>query len=136
MNNNKYLFLDDFREPIDCSYYMPAFTREDYKKEWEIVRSYDEFVNWIKENGIPALISFDHDLASEHYHDANTQVKSIDYNSYKEKTGYHCAKWLAEYCIENNIQIPNYYAHTMNEAGGKNIRSILESAYRMMKLSN
>lgn len=58
--NNKYLFLDDVRDPIHAFGYTnfgPFVT-----KEWEIVRNYDEFVNYIKTNGLPYFIAFDHDL--------------------------------------------------------------------------
>ena len=69
--NSKNLFLDDFRKPHDCMSYMPhrigtsaaIYTQLD----WEIVINYDEFVEWIKTNGIPEIVSFDHDLADEHY---------------------------------------------------------------------
>ena len=70
----KKLYLDDVRNP---------------KTEgWEIVRNYDDFVNYINENGLPDEISFDHDLGED-----------------VSKTGYDCAKWLCEYCWGNGIQI-------------------------------
>lgn len=55
------------------------------------VRNYYDFVAWIKIVGMPAFISFDHDLAFEHYpfSDPNPTVTEIPYDSYKEKTGYH-----------------------------------------------
>lgn len=61
MNKNYNLFLDDFRDPIDSSYYLknPIYVN----LEWVVVRNYDSFVKHIEENGIPETISFDHDLA-------------------------------------------------------------------------
>jgi hypothetical protein len=47
----KKLYLDDIRTPKT--------------KGWDIVRSYDEFVKWIEENGLPDKLSFDHDLGEE-----------------------------------------------------------------------
>ena len=48
------LYLDDIRIP---------------KTEgWVIVRTYDEFVNWITKNGLPEEVSFDHDLAEINHH--------------------------------------------------------------------
>jgi hypothetical protein len=42
----KLLFLDDKRFPTDCLLYMEAKIKdiEIYRKEWQIVRSYNEFV--------------------------------------------------------------------------------------------
>ena len=59
------LFLDDFRMPKDAYNYLlqPIYI----SVNWEIVRSYDEFVKYITEHGIPEIISLDHDLADEHY---------------------------------------------------------------------
>ena len=43
MNQLKKLYLDDIRTP---------------KTEgWDIVRSYDEFVNYIETNGVPDVVS-------------------------------------------------------------------------------
>ena len=63
--NNKWLFLDDFRDPADAFNY----TKESMflKEQWDIVRNYEEFVNYITNNGVPYFISFDHDLADSHY---------------------------------------------------------------------
>jgi hypothetical protein len=55
------LFLDDERFPIGDN--------------WEIVRSYEEAVEFVLNNGLPRFVSFDHDLGTE-------------------KTGYDFAKWL------------------------------------------
>jgi hypothetical protein len=92
----KLLFLDDCREPIDCSKYM-YITGVDcrvYHENWSIVRSYDQFIEWINQNGLPNLISFDHDLGD---------VKDNDY----EYTGMDCAKWLVDYCLDNNLNARN-----------------------------
>jgi hypothetical protein len=43
-----------------------------------------------------------------------------------EKTGYDCAKWLVEYCIEKDLDLPTYYIHSMNPAGGNNIKKFLD----------
>jgi hypothetical protein len=90
MNYN--LFLDDVREPDEVFGYT---NNQLYLIGWKIVRNYDEFIKCISENGIPNAISFDHDLGHEHY---KIQT-NISYNQFKEKTGFHCAKWLIDYCI-------------------------------------
>ena len=62
--NTTLLFLDDYRMPIDCANYMYRKNVDCriYHKEWNIVRSYWQFVKWIEENELPDFISFDHDL--------------------------------------------------------------------------
>jgi len=59
------LFLDDIRDPKDAYTYTKkeVFQRED----WHIVRNYQAFADRILEKGLPEMISFDHDLADQHY---------------------------------------------------------------------
>ena len=89
-----------------------------------VVRSYKEFVDYIVKRGLPKLISFDHDLADAHYEQCNGDF--INYDELEEKTGYHCAKWLVNYGMDNGyIQLPDFMIHSMNDVGGKNIYSLL-----------
>ena len=99
MKQIKKLYLDDVRNPKS--------------KGWIIVRSYDEFVNYITENGLPEEISFDHDLGED-------SVKPI-------KSGYDCAKWLCEYCWGNGIPIPSWNIHSANPVGRDNIAAVLQN---------
>jgi hypothetical protein len=110
------LFLDDVRVPMNIGDIQ----------FWTIARSYSEFVKVITERGLPDLVSFDHDLAADHYPTclADMQV-SIDYNKYKEKTGYHCALWLVEYCKEHDEPLPQWQVHSMNPVGKINIARLL-----------
>ena len=90
------LYLDDLRVPIQS---YPLMNNSD----WRIVRSYDEFVKTISSDGLPNIISFDHDLAFEHYRQSMYDPDKHYTNYYtdgtfKEKTGFECAKWLVEYC--------------------------------------
>lgn len=101
------LYLDDIRIPKTDG--------------WDIVRSYDEFVNYIERNGLPDVISFDHDLADIHY-DPSTWVQGF---KYKEKTGYDAAKWLCEYCFENSLPLPEWNVHSANPVGRENIKALL-----------
>lgn len=126
---NYNLFLDDFRTPADCAKYMP--NPEFYLlNKWETVRSYDEFVRFIEKNGMPAVISFDHDLADEHYSQdmySGNEVYDQHYKEFKEKTGLDCAKWVVDFCMDKNLDLPHYLVHSMNPAGGKNIWEYLEN---------
>ncbi len=122
------LFLDDFRMPSDAFNYM--YNPEYLKLEWDIVRNYDEFVAYIEKNGMPDLISFDHDLADEHYTPPEyweSYEKSKQYQesqNYKEKTGFDCAKWIVDYCMDNNVGLPKIYIHSMNPVGSDNIKNL------------
>jgi hypothetical protein len=134
----KMLFLDDYRWPSDCAKYM-------HKKlgpqnvlytnpAWAVVRNYPDFVKWIKENGLPDLISFDHDLADGHYHqgmqEGEIDYSAPDFNEDYQKTGFHCAKFLVEYCMDNNKDLPGFIVHSMNPVGTQNIESLLANFKR------
>jgi hypothetical protein len=126
------LFLDDIRNPKDCLSYM----KDDvYDENWDIVRTYDEFVDYITKNGVPDEISFDHDLADEHYDPSMYLSSSIyvgKYDSFKEKTGYDCAKWLSDYCVNNIVPMSKFYVHSMNPVGRDNIRSVLNTLNKIL----
>ena len=64
------LYLDDQRTPTET---IPGY------HPWNVVRNYEEFTKWIIENGIPDLVSFDHDLAEEHINDYFKQVLDKGY---------------------------------------------------------
>lgn len=127
LKSNYNLFLDDVRIPSKVKWIELPLV------EWKIVRNYTEFVNTIKKLGVPTIVSFDHDLSDEHYKEfTNAHAKlspsfgEIRYNKFKEKSGYDCAKWLVEYCINTNTAIPKYYIHTLNPIGKTNIQQELE----------
>jgi hypothetical protein len=105
----KNLFLDDLRT-IDMVYpnYNP--------KDWNIATDYFEFVKLIQKFGLPNFISFDHDLG----------LKSVDANG-DEKTGYDCAKWLVDYCLDNNLNLPKWQVHSANPVGRANISAYLNN---------
>jgi hypothetical protein len=125
------LFLDDIRIPYDVFKLtiLPIY-QHDY--EWEIVRSYGDFIKMIDEKGIPEIISFDHDLSYDHYLEIN-QINEILYENIGEKTGYDAAKYLVDKCIELNEEIPMYYVHSANPVGAENIKKYLENAKKFFK---
>lgn len=92
------IFLDDERFPSSKD-----------KKDYNIVRNYEEFVDLINTFGLPKYISFDHDLG-------------------ERETGYDCAKFLVEYCLDNNNK-PNFefYVHSQNPVGKENITKLLNN---------
>jgi hypothetical protein len=106
------LFIDDLRMPKDCVTYMKHDV-ELYFEEWNIVRSYAEFTQWIIEHGLPDVISFDHDLG--------------DITNDIELSGMDCAKWLVEYCMDNHLNLPKCIVHSQNPVGVANINGLVEN---------
>lgn len=117
----KKLFLDDVRKVSDI--YSNT-------EEFHVVKNYKEFVEHIETFGLPSFISFDHDLADEHYDigiENYLEDKEIDYSEFKEYTGMECAKWLVEYCIDNKKTLPDFFVHSANPAGKDNIQGLLDN---------
>lgn len=101
------IFLDDERFPSQVSWVeLPS-------ADWIVLRSYQEFVNYITINGVPKIISFDNDLGYS--------------TSMAEKTGYDCAKWLVDYCLDKNENLPEYYVHSMNPVARDYIKCLLRN---------
>ena len=124
------LFLDDIRKPAGA--YPYTHNQIYLDTNWVVVVNYDEFISYITKNGMPYFLSFDHDLADEHY-GMRDQLDEMEYILYQEKTGYHCAKWLIDYCMDNNIDPPEYLVHSMNPEGKKNIIFLIENYKRFLK---
>jgi len=127
----KKLFLDDIRIPKDCvNGLVPSHLNKFYwENDWYIVRSHNEFVNWINKNGLPDFISFDHDLADVHY---GMDFSNIMDNTNIEKTGYDSAKWLGNYCMDKNLKLPNYIVHSQNPVGKANINGYLNRLIKFL----
>ena len=127
MIKNYNLFLDDERLPHNVTWVnLPE------SQHYTIVRNYNEFVDLITLRGIPRFVSYDHDLADSHY-GHGLRGDQIPYDSYKEKTGYDCAKWLVNECMINGVKHPPYIVHSMNPVGKQNIISYVESYNKSIK---
>lgn len=83
-------------------------TPENFKRVYD----YDEFVNFINKNGVPEFISFDHDLG-------------------EGKTGFDCAKFLVEFCLDNGVSEINFQVHSQNPVGKENIEKLLDNFNRL-----
>jgi len=114
------IFLDDIRCPSECASYMhkrigklnPIYL----EGNWYVVRNYEQFQQAvIDHSNIITHVSFDHDLADEHYH------------SSMEKTGYDCAKWLKEYYDFREKSLPTMFVHSMNPVGTENIINLFKT---------
>lgn len=88
------LFLDDERN-YDYVY-------RSWIHDCVTVRNYSQFIEYIEKNGLPELISFDHDLG-------------------EEKSGLDCLNWLIDYCLDKSLKLPDCYSHSMNVVGRMNI---------------
>ncbi len=123
------LFLDDERAPIDCATYMyrRAVDCRVYHKEWHIVRSHGQFINWIEENGLPEFISFDYDLTDNFELKATLPVEEwFDFVNNKDYKGIDCAKWLLKYCSDNNNPLPAFAVHSANHYGTIEINELIK----------
>ena len=124
-NYMKYnLFLDDVRQPHQVTWLdLPLV-------EWKIVRSFDQFITYIKLHGVPQTVAFDHDLDPKHYTQSDAFWSNDPDAHIGEPTGMDCVKWLVEFCHEHNHAFPTYYLHTLNDAGKKNMDSYIYSALK------
>lgn len=96
------MFLDDERMPPNDG------------TNWIICRSFEEARAIVITHGIPTYISFDHDLGTD-------------------KTGYDFAKWLCNYMFDINCVVYfEYYVHSQNPVGKKNIENYLDNFIRVM----
>ncbi|GAA0189412.1 hypothetical protein GCM10009122_49630 [Fulvivirga kasyanovii] len=100
------LFLDDIRT-VDMIY------EKSMVKEFNIVRSYHEFVEYIKVNGLPSFISFDNDLG-------------LNENGEVAPDGYAAAKWLV---YESGLDLKKlkFKVHSANPVASEQIRGLLSN---------
>lgn len=89
------LFIDDERDPVTDG--------------WVVIRTAEEAIKYIEENGMPIEIAFDHDLGWG-------------------MSGHDFAKWIVEYDLDNDvIDVDNFIftVHSMNPIGAGNIMDTL-----------
>lgn len=122
------LFLDDIRTPEEVFGYINA---QIYKEEWWICRNYTQFIAFVrKANVLITHISFDHDLGEDEAKEkiAKGMSKRKARGEKKlAKSGYDCAKWLIEYCIEREMKLPAILIHTANPVGRKNLEFLFNN---------
>lgn len=113
---NTILYLDDVRVPSGF-----GITH---------VRTYEEFVQYMRTHPVPDLISLDHDLAEEHLptpeeEQERYETNSIPYEAYTEKTGLAACQWL----VDNDVPVKHWQVHSANPVGGDNMFEVLMSHY-------
>jgi len=102
----KKLFLDDIR--------IPSMVYQNVEPhEFDIVRNYHEFIDYIQTNGLPDFISFDNDLG-------------LDENGKVALDGYAAAKWLV-YDSGLDLRKLDFYVHSANPVAATQIRGLLNN---------
>ena len=104
MEKSKKLYIDDIRIPKSKDFY--------------IVRSSKEAIAYIKKNGCPSYISFDHDLG-------------------ENDTAMIIIKWLVQTDLDKHGKfIPKdfeFNVHSANPVGSANIKGYLNSYFKQKK---
>lgn len=102
----KKLFLDDVRT-VDMVYHKSMV------HEFDLVRNYHEFVDFVKKNGLPDFISFDNDLG-------------LDHEGNIAPDGYAAVKWLV---YDSNLDLTNlsYKVHSANPVASEQIKGLLNN---------
>jgi hypothetical protein len=109
---------------------MPENRRQYTTDSWVVARNYSEFTDVIKSRfaagEFPELISFDHDLADIHYNPEAFQ-ESFEYH---EETGADCANFVVQFCLENELNLPEFYVHSANPLGAQRIYDSMHDYFR------
>jgi len=87
--------------------------------EFDVVRSYDAFVEYIQEYGLPDFISFDNDLG------LNDKGKLAP-------DGYAATKWLV-YESGINLKDLEFAVHSANPVAAEQIRGLLENYIKHLR---
>ncbi|BDD08052.1 hypothetical protein FUAX_04840 [Fulvitalea axinellae] len=109
----KKLFLDDLRS-VEMIY------GEGSGADFDIVRTYEAFVEYIQKNGLPDFISFDNDLGMD------TSGKHV------APDGYAATKWLV---YESGLDLKElkFKVHSANPVASKQIEGLLTNYIRHLK---
>ena len=108
------LWLDDIRNPFSGDW-LKRFASSFDKKQVIWVKDYQAFCNWIIENGLPSKVAFDHDLGEG------------------SKSGYDAAKWLVNYCQDNQLKLPEWCIQSANPVGRENIDALLSNYVKFVE---
>jgi len=123
----KYLYLDDVREPFQSANYCQ--NKNYSEKKWHIVRTYQEFKDYITTMGIPEVVSFDYDLTLESYVNTATDEDKI----HEYESGYDCLQYLIEACRQQKRQLPSCLIHSMNPVGRKKLYELIFEGRELLK---
>ena len=105
------LFLDDIRS-VEMVY------PKTFESEFDIVRSYDDFVRYINKYGLPDFISFDNDLG-------------LDNDGNLAPDGLVAVKWLV-YESGLDLRPLQFKVHSSNPVAAEQIRGLLENYIKFL----
>ncbi len=90
------------------------------ESDFDIVRTYADFVNYVKKNGLPGFISFDNDLG-------------LDDNGDVALDGYAAAKWLV---YESGLDLRNlkFKVHSANTVASEQIQGLLTNYIKFLSV--
>ena len=101
------MFLDDERFPPNHG--------TEWEIDWVIVRSSNDAIQYVQSHGLPAFISFDHDLGGD-----DTSRKFII--------------WMVDWMLDNQISFKDrdfdFYVHSQNPIGAEWIRGTMTGMIR------
>jgi hypothetical protein len=134
MNKNRpyALFIDDVRMPNVAYLYGQRKNLIDESRipqgSWDIVRSYDEFADYIRKNGVPLTISFDNDLCEDHvkYYFEAVASGVFEWRGASPKMGIHCLELILNICKNNEMPLPKIFIHSANHFGRAEMEAMLE----------
>ena len=100
------LWLDDVRNPSHYDLWVRQYLGDQFEpsnKDTQIVwvKSYDQFYLWIKQNGMPDVIGFDHDLGGK-------------------MSGADAAELVCNICVDDLLPLPEYFVQSANPVGRRN----------------
>ena len=128
------LWLDDQRDPYQYlnvekksktylrnkQFYDNLMLKNNLVFVW--VKNFYQFVQYIKKNGVPQFVSFDHDLNNRKGGEGVSDFEKTVNN------GLNCAKWLIDYCEKTKSALPKFYVHSANPKYGPQIVNLLNAA--------
>lgn len=113
------IWLDDKRNPDGPYGYKGdrwidlAPIPKPFETTW--IKDPESFKAWVNKYGLPDAICFDHDLG-------------------ECESGYDCAKFVIDYCLDNNVPVPKYVVQSSNPVGKANIEGIFKSFLKQTRI--
>lgn len=126
---DRLIWLDDVRDPFKDGWirdYAPEFVDKPELIIW--IKNYDDFISTIKCFGLPYMIAFDHDLGEDVARQKvarGLSKRQARIQKRETKSGFDCAKWLVDYCLDNNKFLPKWVVQSANPVGKENINGLL-----------
>ncbi len=119
------LWLDDIRDPKD-KFWQDWITQNvgnpnDFSITW--AKSFEDFEACVL-TSMPDVICFDHDLGEEISNTDNLDSPTL------KKSGYDCAKWLIDHCLDSGAKMPDIFIQSSNPVGAENIQKLIDNYRR------